>query len=458
MNDTVQTFQCPSCGASLEPPSGAATMKCGYCGTSVVIPEAIRSTPQPQAGLGSMSSLSLDFGTLMAKAIRMGEVVRLTRNGDRTDAIKLYQENSGASLEQAEKVIDAIASGHGAEVMMGPEAGEMGRVIAAAESAREMRTEVQQARRGRRSGCAGTLSIIIVVAAIIIAIQTSPGPAHDFVNGLIAQFNPAAFAKPLLTFGAQGSGAGMLDDPRSVAVSPDGTIYVADYSDGRIQSFDPTGKFIALVSAGTKTTISRLAAGRNGKLYAVYSGEIWIYNARTQQLEGKLAYDQDHYFSDAIVGADGSLYAVSNDEDILRFDQNGRLTLSIPAAISSNSGDSELDTHIAVDGLGNIYALGAFNYAVFKFSPDGKYINRFGSEGDGQGQFSAPEAIAVDGYGRVFVSDFSGVQVFDSNGVYQKSFDTPSSNVVFGMVFDDQNNLYAVTNGPSVVKLQLVKP
>jgi hypothetical protein len=30
--------------------------------------------------------------------------------------------------------------------------------------------------------------------------------------------------------------------------------------------------------------------------------------------------------------------------------------------------------------------------------------------------------------------------------------------VVFGMVFDDQNNLYAVTNGPSVVKLQLVKP
>jgi len=153
MNDTIRTFQCPSCGASLEPPSGATTMKCGYCGTSVVIPEEIRSMPQPQAGLGGMSPLSLDFGTLMAKAIRMGEVVRLTRAGDRADAIKLYQENSGASLEQAEKVIDAIASGHGAEVMMGPEAGEMGRVIAAAESARELRSQAAPVRRTRRSSC-----------------------------------------------------------------------------------------------------------------------------------------------------------------------------------------------------------------------------------------------------------------------------------------------------------------
>ena len=99
-----------------------------------------------------------------------------------------------------------------------------------------------------------------------------------------------------------------------------------------------------------------------------------------------------------------------------------RLLRTIRAAISSVTDDSELDTHVAVDGLGNIYALGTFNNAVFKFSPDGKFMTRFGDAGDQPGQFRAPSAIAVDGKGRVYVSDFKGVQVFDSNGRYLAVF------------------------------------
>ena len=43
----------------------------------------------------------------------------------------------------------------------------------------------------------------------------------------------------MLSFGEEGTGPGMLKDPRAIGVDRNGNIYVADYSDGRIQIFDP---------------------------------------------------------------------------------------------------------------------------------------------------------------------------------------------------------------------------
>jgi hypothetical protein len=150
MTDIAQTFQCPSCGASLEIPSGVASMKCGYCGTSVVIPQELRSVTQ--TNFGNVPQGNLDFGMLLSKAIRMGEVVRLARAGDKANAIKLYQENSGASTEQAEKVIEAIVSStHEPTAMQMNQPGfeELGQAAAALESAREARQEVRQEQRRR---------------------------------------------------------------------------------------------------------------------------------------------------------------------------------------------------------------------------------------------------------------------------------------------------------------------
>ena len=113
---------------------------------------------------------------------------------------------------------------------------------------------------------------------------------------------------------------------------------------------------------------------------------------------------------------------------------------TIRKAISSASGDSELDTKVAVDGLGNIYALGTFNNGVFKFGPDGKFLNRFGDAGDQPGQFRAALSIAVDGKGRVYVSDIKGVQVFDSNGRYLNAFKPETT--AFGMLFNDKGELF----------------
>ncbi|HLN97228.1 MAG TPA: hypothetical protein VK208_01980 [Pyrinomonadaceae bacterium] len=92
---------------------------------------------------------------------------------------------------------------------------------------------------------------------------------------------------------------------------------------------------------------------------------------------------------------------------------------------------------------------------MFKFGPDGKFMTRFGSDGDQPGQFRAPSAIAVDGKGRVYVSDFKGVQVFDGNGRYVAVF--KPAGTASGMVFNDKNELFVAARN-QVLKLVLNEP
>ncbi len=255
---------------------------------------------------------------------------------------------------------------------------------------------------------------------------------------------PNSFTNVLLKFGSEGIGPGMFTDARSIGVDGAGRIYVGEYTGGRIQVFDSAGKFQTQWSMGDRKTILRgLAVDRKGIVYVAQGGDVHLYRGETGEKLGQLEYEKSG-FDDISAAADGGLAAAwhSNRDDLVRFDANGKVTKTIPAAISSVSGDSELSMRVAIDGSGNIYALGRFNNAVFKFSPDGKFVNRFGGSGDQPGQLRAPYSIAVDGWGRVYVGDIKGVQVFDGNGRYMTGFKPEGP--AFGMVFNDQNELFVI--------------
>ena len=197
-------------------------------------------------------------------------------------------------------------------------------------------------------------------------------------------------------------------------------------------------------SIGDRKTILRgLAADRKGTVYVVQGGGIDRYQGETGEKLALLEHERSG-FDDVTTGADGGLVAAwqSNRDDIVTFDANGKVVRTIPAAISSASGDSELSMRVAVDGSGYIYALGRFNDGVFKFGRDGKFMNRFGSAGDQPGQFRAAYSIAVDGYGRIYVGDMKGIQVFDANGRYLALIS--SKGMAFGMAFNDKNELFVV--------------
>jgi DNA-binding beta-propeller fold protein YncE len=266
-----------------------------------------------------------------------------------------------------------------------------------------------------------------------------------------------SFASVLFDVGKEGIGPGMFNDARSIAVDGAGRIYVGEYTGGRIQVLDPDGKFVTQWSIGDRKTLLRgLAADRKGTVYIVEGGRIDRYRGETGEKLGQMAYERNG-FDDVTVGADGGLVAAwqSNRDDIVVFDANGKAVRTIPEAISGASGDSELAMRVAVDGGGYIYALGRFNNGVFKFARDGKFMTRFGSDGDQAGQFRAPYSIAVDGYGRVYVGDMKGIQVFDANGRYLSVINL--KNIAFGMVFNDKNELFVVARD-HVVKYSVPAP
>ena len=290
----------------------------------------------------------------------------------------------------------------------------------------------------------GLAAVGVLAPAFYSVSRTFKQPDNPVGPKSASKESSNSLATVLLTFGSEGIGPGMFNDARSIAIDGAGRIYVGEYTGGRIQVFDPAGKFISQWSIGDRKTIIRgLAADRKDTVYVVHGGGVDRYRGETGEYLGRLEYERSG-FDDVTTAADGRLVAAwhSNRDDIITFDPNGKVVGTIPAAISSASGDSELTMRVAVDGSGYIYALGRFNNAVFKFTREGKFMNRFGGGGDQPGQLRAPYSIAIDGYGRVYVGDSKGIQVFDTDGRYLTILDLKG--MAFGMVFNDKNELFVI--------------
>jgi len=293
--------------------------------------------------------------------------------------------------------------------------------------------------------------VVIVVGGVIAALTplfkstsslrtpTAPG---EKPSGAKTGEPANAFASVVLKFGSGGIGPGMMTDARSIATDGAGRIYVGEYLGGRVQVFDANGNFVTQWMVDAKMPLRGLAADRKGTVYIVQRGKITRYEGETGKSIGEINYGEGDGFDDVKATPDGGLLCSwhRHRDDIVRFDNGGNAVRTIRAAISTVADRSELSTRVATDGLGNIYGLGSFSNGVFKFSPDGRFLNRFGSQGQQPGQFNAVQAIAVDGKGRVYVSDIKGIQVFDGDGRYLTIF--KPEGVAFGMVFNDKNELF----------------
>ena len=248
--------------------------------------------------------------------------------------------------------------------------------------------------------------------------------------------------EPQPFFGSEGVGAGRFKDARSIAVDAEGRIYVGEYTGGRVQVFDAAGKFVTQWTADPKMPLRGMTADRRGNVYVVQSGAIKKYEGATGRPLGTVGAGGG--YDDVFATPDGGLVAFARRpyDNVLKLDSSGQVKQVIEKAVSGQTDRSELAIRVAADGAGNVYALGEFNDAVFKFSPDGRFQTRFGGDGDEPGLFRAPGAVAVDNRGRVYVADFKGVQVFDPNGRYLKVIGVKGA--ASGLAFTDRNELLVV--------------
>ena len=215
----------------------------------------------------------------------------------------------------------------------------------------------------------------------------------DTSNCRIQVFTPGG--EFVRQWGQRGDGAGELWNPAAVAVAPDGTVYVGDTGNCRIQAFTASGEFIRQWgSPGTGdnefTSLRAIAIGPEGNLY-------------TADSTGSSAYRQ---FC--------RIRVFTPAGEFLR--GWGRYGFG-----AGELGDARA---LAVDASGKVYIADRDQFRVQVWSSEGSFLYKIGQDGGGDGQLMRLEGVAIGPDGNVYVADTENqrVQVFSPAGDYLGQF------------------------------------
>lgn len=382
------------------------------------------------------------------QALQLAQIAQLAQAGERDEAIRRYREAFDSSLQEAEKVVNQFASGQNSEPtwVVTTVRQDLRRNIP-----KITPKQVAAIGGGASCGIIGITAFILlsVIIPVFFALASSGGP----LEALRLRLNPFEPAQLVASFGSEGIGPGAFTDPRSIAAAKDGTFFVAEYSDGRVQHLAADGSSLALWNIGKEKYVDNIFLTNDNILNMVYRGKLWHYQADTGKELAPLESIESYYINSAAATPDGGILLFTNDETLVHLNADFQIVWSIPEVVSRATDASIGSCKLAVDGLGNIYLLSSSESAVFKLSPEGRYITRWGSSGDEPGQFRAVDAIAVDSKGRVYVSDIYGIKIYENDGRYVDIIDVIG--VAFGMTFDAQGRLVIVSNSPKVYIYEL---
>ena len=187
---------------------------------------------------------------------------------------------------------------------------------------------------------------------------------------------PVSGPEGQVIIGKPGGGRGQFSAPAGLAVDLEGSLYVADSDNHRIQKFDGDGHFL-----GVFGTAGGGEGQFNGPWAVAVDGEGNIYVADTWNHRIQ-KFDSSFRFQKAWGGA---FLEVGKR-------QPGPLELFGPRSI-------------AIDAEGNVWVTDTGNKRVLKFDSDGNFLAEYGGPGNGPSQFEEPVGIAIAPSGEILVAD-----------------------------------------------------
>lgn len=223
-------------------------------------------------------------------------------------------------------------------------------------------------------------------------------------------------------WGESGNGNGQFDFTRgngdgygTLAFGTDGSFYVLDVGNRRVQQFDAARRFVRAWGAfGSRPYEFIDPVG----IAVAPDGTVWILDDVRRVVE--------HYTADGTVLGSFDPFApspINNGANALAIDAAGNLYVSgvQPSQISvfDPSGRfvrfigagqfAEQATQMAIDAGGRIFVTQGPDRGaapgILAFGPNGQLLSGFGPRGDGDGELNFPAGIALDGEGGLYVED-----------------------------------------------------
>ncbi len=194
----------------------------------------------------------------------------------------------------------------------------------------------------------------------------------------------------------QGRAPGQFDSPRGLAFGPDGSLYVVDMRNARVEQFAADGTFIRQFGS----------LGHN-------DGQLWRESNRGP--------------TGIAVGADGAVYVADTwNYRVQKFTADGQFLAKWGTYVNLVTGQAGTDRTglygprgIALGANGDVYVTDTGNARVVVYGPDGAFRREFGTKGAGPSQLDEPVGIAVSADGtRVYVADSTNarISIFDPQG------------------------------------------
>ncbi len=281
--------------------------------------------------------------------------------------------------------------------------------------------------------------------------------------------------------GIAGTGTGQFKEPKGIAVTTAGRVYVSDAANNRIETFKEKGEFLATFGWGvtdakteyevcTASCKAGLSGSGNGQFNGVRgvavtpAGNLWVVestNSRVQEFneanEYVLKFGTAGTGSGQFKEPKGIAYTVSGNV-VVADEGNWRVEMFSPTGTfittfgtkGTGSGQFEEPAGIALSPNENMYVVDAKLNRVEQWEPipfPAVYVAQFGSKGTGNGEFTEPHGAAIAKNGNLLVVDSTNnrVEEFSLAGKYESKFGTVGSGnsqfkAPYGVAVDSKGN------------------